>query len=116
MDTNKKMKVLGRGFNIEDGPGRDLLFDAAKYAHDRGTVIPVAFSVATGCTEDHAAYIKLPMTDVRIEGVAHEDGSGWSFNLTGHAKVAFGSEAALDYKFSAYYNAKTRRGYIHFGC
>ena len=58
--------------------------------------------------------------DWRITSVAHEDGSGHSFNLGGYCSIYNRSTSVphgivvLKARFSAYYNAKTRNGRIQF--
>lgn len=123
MDTKMRdySKEIGRSFPIEDGPSRDRLIDAFKYAYDKGTIIGLDFKVALGytgnLTEENVAYILMPIKDFVILNLGHEDDSGATFDIKGscladsRAIVRDQAEYSLC-RFSAYYNAKTRKGCI----
>ena len=119
MNTNSKKERL---FDIVNGPNRDTLFDACKYAYSKNAKVPVGFTVAAGYTMPEGspgrAYFSLRLTDLTIAGIAHENGSGESFNLHGYCRAdldSFGSTATYSsYYFSAYYNTQTRTGTIKF--
>ena len=120
---NTKRNETESFFVIVGGPNRDMLFDACKYVHDKMVRIPIDFSVAIGYTmpKQHpgAAYVPMYISDIRIIDIAHEDGSGESFNLRGYCKAdpdsIFGNaETCTSYKFKAYYNTKNRSGSITF--
>lgn len=119
---NTKKTERNRIFDIVNGPGRDALFDAYKYAYDDKTHIHIEFAVAIGYTtpvdDPGCAYVPMDIEDIKIRGIEHEDGSGYSFNLHGWCKADLGhgsKNAGLkSYKFKAYYNAKTREGCISF--
>lgn len=96
------MDAKKRGFNIIAGPGRDLLFDACKYAYDKKANIEVRFTVESNCG--------MALSDVKISSISHEDGSGESFNLEGFCWIMAGRCS----HFKAYYNTKNRTGYIQF--
>lgn len=116
MNTEKRI------FDIVDGPSRDTLFDACKYAYSKAAQVPVYFGVVFGQMPknhpDCGAHLPMSIKDVKITGIEHEDGSGESFNLHGYcnADLNFMSEDATyaTYKFEAYYNAKSRDGWITF--
>ena len=40
MNTNSKNETMDRLYLIFNGPSRDTLFDACKYAYDKNAVIP----------------------------------------------------------------------------
>jgi hypothetical protein len=112
-----------KSFEIVAGPSRDMLFDACKYAYSKHAHVAVDFAVATGYTMPRAnpgcACIQMQISDVKICGIEHEDGSGESFNLHGYCKAnlgSFGTTKAVrkPYRFKAYYNARTRKGFITF--
>ena len=91
MDTKKR-----RQFEIIDGPNKDTLFDACKYAYIKnGSTIATEFTVALGYTmpKNHPAAACVPMsiTDITIVGIEHEDGSGKSLNLKGYCKADLNS-------------------------
>lgn len=118
MNTKKTL------YDIISGPGKDLLFDACKYAHSNEVSVPVKFSVVTGYTqpEGHPGRMSVTMeiANIKINTISHEDGSGNSFNLEGHClldskRVAGETKKGLvSLKFRAYYNAQTRKGTISF--
>lgn len=107
-------------FEIFNGPNKDMLFDACKYAYSKTVKFAIDFGVAVGYTmpRNHpgCAYIPMDMHDVMVRGIEHEDGSGESFNIHGvcRAVLCGTSDNAKLYKFKAYYNAKTRTGTIAF--
>lgn len=117
MDTKKR-----RQFEIIDGPNKDALFDACKYAYNSDSTIAIDFTVALGYTmpKNHPAAACVPMsiTDITIVGIEHEDGSGKSLNLKGYCKAdlnSFGTDPNyVSYRFEAYYNTKKREGIITF--
>ena len=112
-----------RTYSIVDGPNRDLIVDAFKYAYDKDSTLPVDFSVAIGYTtkpgEPGCAYIKMAIKNIVIARIEHECGNGHSYNLFGYCKADLRSFGGVgkdykDYSFTAYYNAKTRSGTISF--
>lgn len=122
MDAKKAIS-----FTIEDGPSRDLIIDAFKYTYDDSR-ISVGFKFSIG----HAGGIKQAETKrdewhvakigkFRITRLSHEDGSGYSFNMSGNCNaIIFGindgesKPSPKPYGFTAWYNAKTRKGHIRF--
>lgn len=117
MNTNR------RSFEINNGPSRDLIFDAMKYSYDEGKVIPVNFLISVAYTapldDPGCAYVAAKLDSMTIESIEHEDGSGYSFNIEGHCRAALSAAAAIHsgmtwYKFRAYYNARSRKGRIEF--
>lgn len=109
MNTNQKEKY----YNIVNGPNKDALFDACKYACVKGANIPISFDVAAGYTmpKGHpgCAYVIMPTSDFKITGIDHEDGSGESFNIRGYA-----NKEGIHFHFKGYYNTKRREGTISF--
>ena len=107
-----------RLYDIVDGPGKDKLFDACKYAYSGDSKVTVKFVVSLGTTmpKGHpgSAYILMPVTGFRINGIQHENGSGEGFNLQGLCKAAQDSGTFKLCKFKAYYNSKSRKGRISF--
>lgn len=107
-------------FDIYNGPSRDLLFDACKYAYDKGIKIPIDFKVALGTTrpkeEPTAAYVPMQIGDFSIASIEHEDGSGTSFNIVGFCKanLPINNDGYKSYMFEIYYKATRREGYIRF--
>lgn len=116
MNTNNITNVT---YRIHGGPSRDLLIDALKYAYDDNVEVVLDFGIAEGYTSDPnkgaAAFVKLPAKAFRIERLSHEDGSGQSFNFSGYCLAGSANEAFLrPYGFSAYFNTKSREGWIKF--
>lgn len=117
MNTNTTERL----YEIMNGPSRDTLFDACKYAYAKNGKVTIDFVVAVGYTmpEGHPgrAYIPMKLTDIVIAGIEHEDGSGESFNLHGYCRAALNISKPYTYtycRFRGYYNAKTRIGTISF--
>jgi len=115
MDTKK----TARYYDIMNGPGKEVLFDACKYAHAEGARVPVNFSVAASYTAatHNRAYMPMELTDVVIYGINHEDDSGESFNLHGQCYAVLDTSVPGTYTpchFHSFYNSKTRRGEICF--
>ena len=118
MNTKENANQV-RYFDIIGGPNKDRLFDSCKYAFDKSAKISADFDVALGTTmpPEHpgAAYILMGINDIKVCSIEHEDGSGESFNLAGYCQADLKlGEGYKPYRFSAYYNAKTRRGTISF--
>ena len=118
MNTNEE-----RLYDIVNGPNKDTLFDACKYAYVKGAQIPINFDIAAGYTmpksDPNCAYIPLSTRDFKIASIENEDGSGESFNLEGYCTAGFkrrptGLDIYDTYRFSAYYNTKRRTGTIKF--
>ena len=116
MNTKKN----SRSFDILNGPSKDLLFDACKYAHSKEVRINVDLTVAFGYTmpknEAGAAYMRMAVSEIMIVGIEHENGSGDSLIVTGycHADLDSMKGKLKPYQFRAYYNSKTRKGNIQF--
>jgi hypothetical protein len=117
MDT-KKITIKSRNYEIVNGPSRDTLFDACKYACTETAKITIDLSVAIAYTMplDHPGCACVPMDihDVTIYGIEHDNGTGYCFILRGYCKAIL-SEASKEaklYKFEAHYNTKTRSGDI----
>lgn len=118
--NTKRIEIKERHYEIVNGPNKDTLFDACKYAYNKTVKFAIDFGVAIGYTmprnDPGCAYIPMDMHDVMIWGIEHEDGSGESFNIHGLCKAVLhrSSDDAKLYKFKAYYNAKTCTGTITF--
>ena len=120
--NTKRIEIKERHYEIVNGPNKDALFDACKYACSKTAKLTVEFAVAIGYTmpknDPGCASIAMSITDIRIYGIEHEDGSGESFNLRGCCKADLnslgGNVAYKSYRFKAYYNSKNRKGHIVF--
>lgn len=113
--------ITERSYEIMNGPSRDTLFDACKYAYAENAKVTIDFVVAAGHTmpKGHPgrAYIPMKLTDILIASIEHEDGSGDSFNLRGYCRADLrisGSTTYSNYHFRGYYNTKNRTGTISF--
>ncbi len=102
---------------IVGGPSKSNIVDALKYAYDKENRHLSCFTLDNGVT-----------FAVRVEGLAHEDGSGFSFNINGtvcfvnrkrkiqapewinNATVNLESQ---NINASIYYNARTQKGVLH---
>ena len=108
-------------YEIVDGPSRSDLFASCERNYDKNTKINIEFSIALGYTmpkkDPRSAYLLLDVADIRITGIEHEDGSGNSFNLHGYCKANLSAYVGAElrpYRFTAYFNTKTRKGCIDF--
>ena len=119
MNTTQKEKY----FDIVNGPNRDAIFDACKYAYDENSYVNVRFEIAMGYTmpksDPSCGYIPMETDCVKITSVEQEDGSGESFNLKGNCiakikRLSGGITVYDSYDFVAYYNTKRRNGTIRF--
>lgn len=120
---NTKRNETERTFDIVTGPNKDTLFDVCKYACSKTAKLTVDFAVAIGYTmpKHHpgCAYVPMYISDIKVVGIEHEDGSGESFNLHGYCKADLNSLGGNNvtyksYRFKAYYNSKNRKGCITF--
>ena len=112
------MNTKELSFEVMDGPSKDRLIDAFKYAYDKEARVPVEFSVARGYTapKDNpgCAYVVLDAKDFRILSLQHEDGSGHSFNIEGYCTANVDGRAKRFCWFKMYYETKNRKGVITF--
>ncbi len=78
------------GYDIFDGPGRDRLFDACKYAYDEDEInlnFKVAICYSGHLNDRDRKDLPMCIIDMRLVSVEHEDGSGHKFNLEGNCKA-----------------------------
>lgn len=107
MDTKLK-----ETFNITNGPGRDVLMDAFKYAYHKTVNIPATFEISGEGVRS--------VSRICIQSIEHEDGSGEKFNLFGTCNLnlacALGAIEAkvINCSFKAYYCVRNRQGTISF--
>ena len=99
------MDIKKRSYEITSGPSKDRIFDSCKYLVHGYTSVNVAFEVM--------GTVRLVVCGVQILGIEHDenDSGGDSFNLKGVARLGREDEAL---RFTAYYNAKSRKGSITF--
>lgn len=106
-------------YPIEDGPCRELLFDALKYAYDKNVKVSIKFCITKQNNSSNTPeFFKVKNT--RITGIDHEDGLGHSFIVKGYLEVCFGESICNDIvkedythcRFVACYSTQTRRGRI----
>ncbi len=108
-----------KSFDIVSGPSRDELFEMMKHAYDDAPLPTDKFEVGLYYLEGKTISIYfIETTDMQISSLEHADGSGHAFNFTGFIKADIRIEykrRAIEYRsyeFKAYYNSKTKRGYI----
>lgn len=108
------MDIKEKSFNIVNGPSKDSLFDNCKYWHNASSnplKSRVFFAVVVGysapASDPGCAAMVETVTDVNVQGIEHENGSGYSFNIHGYATLD-----RKAYRFRAYYNAQSRNGRI----
>ena len=120
MNTNARIdsRVVSR--SIVGGPNRGTLFDACQYAYSRSGKIEVYFGIVAFLPMPNQPNraVSVPVKDMRIVRIEHEDGSGESFNLSGYCQAdlstSANTEAFESYRFEAYYSTRTRKGIIDF--
>lgn len=93
-------------FTIIDGPNKDLLFDAVKYAYSQQVRVNTNFTIKIDPKIANVCSIRKMR---RIVGIEHEDGSGECFNLHGYL-IVFLLGKEVECRFQAYYNTRTRKG------
>ena len=120
MNNSTSKSVVDR-YDIISGPSKATLFDACLYSYSKDAKIAVNFTISQGYSNDSndatRLYIPLPVTNIKITGIEHEDGSGESFIIKGYCHVdkdyLLRKENTYRYRYSrflAYYNAKNRKG------
>lgn len=118
---NTTSKSATNCYSIINGPSKSVLFDSCLYAYSKDAKVHVNFAISQGCSNhgDDATklHLLLPVTNIKITGIEHEDGSGESFILKGYCYVDrdhfLRGDHTYRYKysrFSAYYDAKSRKG------
>ena len=120
-----------KGYNIYDGPSRDRLFDACKYAYEEDQInldFKVAICYSGHLNDRDRKDLPMCITDMRLFSVGHEDGSGHSFVLEGDCKADLSLDkvvTSLNYQeydikayrhkyFSGDYEGKDDLKYYHF--
>lgn len=91
----RMMNAVNESFKIKNGPNKDMLFDACKYAREGGNKISISFQLEP----------PAKIEEVDILAISHEDGSGQSFNIEGYCR--YGGQIR---GFKAYYNTRLRTG------
>lgn len=118
---NTTSKSATNCYSIINGPSKSVLFDSCLYAYSKDAKVHVNFAISQGYSNhgDDATklHLLLPVTNIKITGIEHEDGSGESFILKGYCYVdkdhLLRGDHTYRYKysrFSAYYDAKSRKG------
>ena len=97
---------------IANGPSKDRLFDSMKYQYEDSSI---ESNFRFSLDQDDKNAIKV--RNLKIVGIQHEDGSGYSFNLEGVCDADLENSSITvysPYRFKAYYSARTRKGHIEF--
>ena len=103
-------------YNLEFGPTRDRLMDSFKFAHEGKNV---AREFRAAIHHDENTFTTAQLANMQITSIEHEDHTGYNFNFSGTCRACLenpnNAEAELkDYKFTAKYNARRRKGRIKF--
>ncbi|MBR2543397.1 hypothetical protein IKF03_02275 [Candidatus Saccharibacteria bacterium] len=112
------MNTNGRRYEIVNGPNKDSILDSFKYAFTKNVDIPLTFEIVIRylMPPSHPSagtYMPGEIRNAKIHSVAHEDGSGESFNLSGCCESDDEIQGIWEpFRFQAYYHTKTRKGYI----
>lgn len=113
-----------KNYDVTNGPSREMLIDALKYAYAKDVNLHPEFSIIqyyvghpTDNSKRMAAY--MPAKNFRITGMEHEDGSGESWMLKGVCDADLDGVSDINpdlihYGFKMYYNSKRREGVITF--
>jgi len=107
MNTSTSTFKRNTKYRIIDGPSRDMLFDAVKYAYDRGINILIEFEIEEWDEQEQEWGYKGRFVPTVINSIEHECGSGSSFNIEGHSMN--------EGHFEAYYSSRSRQGHVVFG-
>ena len=85
-------------FNILDGPTANICWMAAQHAYSDKITVTTSFTIASDrfFPKDQGSVVEL-----RLTGVAHNDGSGQSLTVKGYLYGEY---------FKGHYNARTRKG------
>lgn len=94
-------------YNIENGPSRDRLFDAAKYAfQDHGMMVTFTVKECQGSGRIKIFGTKKSVAAI-ILVIGHENCSGYSFNVQAHVDM---EGDGIYFLANIYYNAQNRSG------
>ena len=116
--STKTVLPVSFNYDLADGPSRDTLLDAFKYAYSEEVEIPIKFTIVLGHDPEGRIIIPARTKKWRITKLQHEDGSGQSFNIEGYCKANLRITRSeritvyLTYRFKAYFNCRTRKGRI----
>ena len=113
-----------KNFDVVNGPCKDLLFDACKYACRKEAEVIPKFSIAQyyiGDARDNTKRmaVYMPVKNFYIMGIDNEDGSGESWNVRGSVDADLDNRDSkhpdwTHYRFFMYYNSRRREGVITF--
>ena len=114
---------ITKSFDIKNGPNRDALIDAFKYAYDEGSHIALDFGIALIYLTDSKsglAWAPMKIKNIRLSSIEHDCCLGHSFNLEGTCEAdlcirRYDEEVLYKvYRFKAFYDTKSRIGFIEF--
>ena len=95
-------------FTIIDGPNRDTLIDAFKYAYDKDIGNKLCRFTIGDATQKKTVSARI-IEIRRVDEIAHEDGSGYSFMFKCYYSEGAGKNAI---RATGYYHARTRQGWL----
>lgn len=107
-------RICSENHSIVAGPSRALLLDALKYAYDEDCLIRISFNVIKDYEKYGYEGRPLCMKDVKIISVAHESGSGHSFNIAGQFTHDAMYVGPVRLNFTAFYDTQNKTGSIRF--
>lgn len=113
MNTQKEEQ-----YNILNGPSKDLIFDALKYAYDKKIIVPIWFKVVKDFSPLGTTIGQIHLSGIRLKSIEYGDGAADKINICGYCKANLESPDKngphSPYGFKALYNTRTRSGYISF--
>ena len=111
-------KKRDRIYTIFNGPDRDALYDAMKYAFDETSYIDIQFefgaAYATNFAPQDYAKSLVETRKIRISSITHREGSGHQFTIMGclEAKILPITKGFSLYSFVIIYDSKRHTGNI----
>jgi hypothetical protein len=105
---NTKKIILGKDYDIVDGPPVDKVVDLLRYAY---TASRIAAGFKFAIDDDVAG----EMRNVTMSSLSHESGSEWHWLIKGYCDIFFLEvQTNVSLSFEGYYDAKARKGWVRF--
>ena len=103
--------------SINDGPSRQGMFDVLSVRREYDSLIEFILTFGKD-SHKYAKNVGIPVSEVQaalvfasLTGVSWEDGSGESFNISGHLQFVTDSKRRW-FPFIAYFQTLKRRGHM----
>lgn len=104
--------LIDTRYEIVDGPSEDSLFNSIRNKPcpccGKSWNDSVQFQLIVSHANDYPeAKDRVRRLSAKISGIQREDGSGESWNITGHIAIHLGTM-----RFKGYYSSKNRKGHL----